>query len=93
MFSRELLKGFEKGCYWFIDQHVLRQVMKDWKNLGNTYGEIPYEWNSWGIKKNNIFSTGKGNKKDGIRFKQAQLRWLPQHWYDKIVVEIRNTDT
>lgn len=93
LFARELLKGFEKGCYWFIDQHVLRNVMKDWKNLGNTYGEIPYNWNSWGIKKGNIFSTGKGNKKDGIRFKQAQLRWLPQHWYDKIVIEARNLDS
>tara|TARA_A200000159_G_C7335393_1_gene344886 strand:+ start:2600 stop:3451 length:852 start_codon:yes stop_codon:yes gene_type:complete len=89
LFARRLTTAFEKGCYWFVDQVVLRQVMKEWADKGNTYDHIPYNWNSWGIKKNNIFSTGKGNKKEGIRFKQAQLRWLPPHRYNTTLEEIR----
>ena len=81
--------AFENGCYWFVDQVVLRQVMAEWKNKGNTYNHIPYKWNSWGIKKDNVFSTGKGNKKEGLKFKQAQLKWLPQHWYETVMEEIR----
>jgi len=89
LFARRLTTAFEKGCYWFVDQVVLRQVMKEWADNGNTYDHIPYNWNSWGIKKNNIFSTGKGTKKEGIRFKQAQLRWLPPHRYNTTLEEIR----
>lgn len=92
LFADKLTIAFNKGCYWFVDQVVLRQVMTEWKNLNNTYIDIPYKWNAWGIKRDDIFSTGKGNKKDGLKFKQVQLKWLPQHWYDKIVIEARNLD-
>lgn len=91
LFAKRLTTAFEKGCYWFVDQVVLRQVMKEWADSGNTYDHIAYNWNSWGIKKNNIFSTGKGNKKEGLKFKQAQLKWLPSHRYDATLQEIRKT--
>ncbi len=89
LFARRLTTAFEKGCYWFVDQVVLRHVMKEWADSGNTYDHIGYNWNSWGIKANNIFSTGKGNKKEGLKFKQAQLRWLPEHWYNIVIKEIQ----
>jgi hypothetical protein len=89
LFARRLTTAFEKGCYWFVDQVVLRHVMKEWADSGNTYDHISYNWNSWGIKANNIFSTGKGNKKEGLKFKQAQLRWLPEHWYNIVIKEIQ----
>ena len=89
LFAKRLITAFEKGCYWFVDQVVLRQVMKEWADEGNSYDHIGYNWNSWGIKSGNVFSTGKGNKKEGWKFKQAQLRWLPPHWFDKVSEEIR----
>jgi len=92
LFSNNLIKGFEQGCYWFIDQDVLKDTMAEWTRLGKTYSKIPYKWNAWGQKKDDIFSTGKGNKKEDRRFKSAQLRWLPDHWRTKIEREIRNLE-
>ena len=89
LFAKRMITAFENGCYWFVDQVVLRQVMSEWKNMGNDYNHIGYNWNSWGIKKNNVFSTGKGNKKEGLKFKQAQLKWLPYHWYKVVMKEIQ----
>ena len=89
LFARRMITAFENGCYWFVDQVVLRQVMAEWKSMGNDYNHIGYNWNSWGIKKNNVFSTGKGNKKEGLKFKQAQLKWLPHHWYKVVMKEIQ----
>ena len=89
LFAKRMITAFENGCYWFVDQVVLRQVMSEWKNMGNDYNHIGYNWNSWGIKKNNVFSTGKGNKKEGLKFKQAQLKWLPHHWYTVVMKEIQ----
>ena len=47
----------------------------------------------WGLKKEDIFMTGKGSKKEDKRFKSAQLHWLPDHWQEKIFREIRSLDT
>lgn len=89
LFAKRLTSAFEKGCYWFVDQVVLRQVMKEWADAGHVYDHIAYNWNSWGIKKNNIFSTGKGNKKEGLKFRQAQLKWLPNDRYVQAMEEIK----
>lgn len=88
LFADNLKKGFEKGCYWFIDQEILRTTMTEWKKKGNEYTHIPYKWNAWGIKKDDIFSTGKGRKKEEIKFKLAQMNWLPKHWYDIVHAEL-----
>ena len=77
LFATRLIQGFEKGCYWYIDQDVLKDVVREWKvDYKLPYNEIPYKWNAWGIKKDDIFSTGKGNKKNDIKYKSAQLKWL-----------------
>lgn len=74
VFSQNLRDRFAKGAYWFIDQDVLRDTMAT-----ISYHTLPYDLNSWGIKKSNVFCTGKGNRKDQLRFKKVQRRWLPDH--------------
>jgi len=88
LFSQTLLHQFEKGCYWFIDQDVLKSVVGEWKKQGNYIREIGYKWNAWGIKKDDIFSTGKGSKKEDLKFKRAQYKWLPEHWQQKLRKEV-----
>lgn len=91
LFSRRMIEGFQSGCYWFIDQDVLRDVITEWVTVNEKqYNPIPYKWNSWGLKRDDIFSTGKGGKKNDKRYKSAQLPWLPPHWRTKIETEIRN---
>jgi len=90
LFSDNMKQGFDDGCYWFIDQDILRQTISQWNNeLNKPYHSIPYKWNAWGLKKDDIFSTGKGGKKNDKRYKAAQLRWLPNHWKVKIEQELR----
>ena len=91
LFATRLIQGFEKGCYWYIDQDVLKDVVREWKVDYKPYNEIPYKWNAWGIKKDDIFSTGKGNKKNDIKYKSAQLKWLPNDLYQKTLEEIART--
>jgi hypothetical protein len=38
---------------------------------------IPYKWNSWGLKSGGeIFSTAKGTKKYGFRYKSLKYAWF-----------------
>lgn len=92
LFSQRMKEGFEEGCYWFIDQDVLRSTIGEWKTSGQPFNNIPYKWNSWGLKRDDIFSTGKGDKKRDRRYKIAQLKWLPGHWRKKIEEEIREAN-
>ena len=90
LFSKRMIEAFEKEIYWYVDQDVLRNVMREWETAGRPWGKIPYKWNAWGQKRHDIFSTGKGDKKNDKRFKSAQLNWLPPHWKDKIFRELRD---
>lgn len=93
LFSQRMKEGFDNGCYWFIDQDILRSVIKEWvADYKKEFNKIPYKWNAWGLKRDDIFSTGKGNKKEDRRYKVAQLKWLPPHWRTKIENEIRNAN-
>lgn len=93
LFSEKMIEGFEDGCYWFIDQDVLKNVIVEWAGgRKKPFNKIPYKWNAWGMKRDEIFSTGKGSKKEDRKFKAAQLRWLPEHWRQKIEIEIRNLE-
>ena len=92
LFSTRMVEAFEKEIYWYVDQDVLKAVMAEWKNKNKYYQEIPYKWVPWGLKKEDIFMTGKGSKKEDKRFKSAQLHWLPGHWQKKIFREIRSLD-
>ena len=85
-----MIVAFTKEIYWFVDQDVLRDTMTEWANMGETFEYIPYQWNAWGQKRYDIFSTGKGNKKNDRRFKAAQLNWLPEHWKEIIKKEVLN---
>ena len=40
-------------------------------NIGSI-GKNSYKWNAWGMKRDEVFSTGKGSKKEDKRFKSAQ---------------------
>lgn len=94
LFANRLIEGFKKGVYWYIDQEVLKNVIKEWVvDLGYTYEKIPYKWNSWGQKRDDVFSTGKGSKKDDRRFKSAQLKWVPAHWRKPLEEDIRREAT
>ena len=65
-----MIEGFENGCYWFIDSRYLRSVANNWATNGNSLAHIGYKWNAWGLKRDEIFSTGKGNKKNDIPYPQ-----------------------
>lgn len=90
LFSDNMIEAFKKDIYWFVDQDVLRSTMDEWTALGEKYSYIPYQWNAWGQKRHDIFSTGKGSKKDDKRFKAAQMNWLPPHWKEIIRKEVLN---
>ena len=87
-FSDNMIDAFHKPIYWYVDQDVLKNTMSEWKLSGKEYDHIPYTWNAWGQKRHDIFSTGKGDKKNDKRFKSAQLRWLPDHWQKPIRKEL-----
>lgn len=87
-FSQEMIKGFQAGCYWFIDQDILRSTVGTLGKENIGIGKIGYKWNAWGIKKDDIFSTGKGDKKENRKFKLAQFNWLPAHWKEKVKREL-----
>jgi len=89
VFSDAMIEGFENGCYWFIDQDILRSVANNWATNGNSLAHIGYKWNAWGLKRDEIFSTGKGNKKNDIRYLRAQFNWLPIHWKEKLRKEVQ----
>ncbi|MBR19546.1 MAG: hypothetical protein CMA64_05320 [Euryarchaeota archaeon] len=91
LLSQRMREAFQKEIYWYVDQDVLKAVMAEWKvEYKKLYKEIPYKWVPWGLKKDDIFMTGKGSKKEDRRFKSAQLNWLPEHWQTPIFREIRN---
>jgi len=67
-----MIDAFKKPIYWFIDQHVLKDIL-DKRN----FESIPYHWNSWGLKSaGEIFSTAKGTKKYGHRYKTLKYTWF-----------------
>jgi len=86
--SQRMIQEFEKGCYWFVDQDILKKVVLDWRAEERSIQNIGYKWNAWGIKKDDVFSTGKGNKKETLKFKRAQYKWLPHHWQQKLKKEV-----
>ena len=91
LFSQRMIEAFEKGCYWFVDQDVLKNVIIEWvTDRKKEYNKIPYKWNSWGLKRDDVFSTGKGGKKNDKRYKSAQLPWLPEPLKTETMQEIRN---
>lgn len=90
LFSTRMIEAFERGVYWYVYQDVLKATIAEWANMGNHWEKIPYKWNAWGMKRDEVFSTGKGSKKEDKRFKAAQVKWLPEHWYNKILKEIRD---
>lgn len=75
LLKQKMMEAFDSGAYWFIDQHVIKDVFSQ---IPHSY--VPFNWNSWGLKRDNIFVTGKGDKKTQLRFKKAQRKWhLPHH--------------
>lgn len=69
--SSALISAFKKPIYWFVDQHVLKKLLDVRK-----FDSIPYRWNSWGLKSGGeIFSTAKGTKKYGFRYKALKYAW------------------
>jgi len=59
LYAHLLKKEFEKNnIYWFLDQHILNQIIKD-KHV-NTMG---FEWTGLKMNDNEIMWTAKGNKK------------------------------
>jgi hypothetical protein len=69
-FSSRLKEEFKKGAYWFIDQHVLKKVFEKIE-----FETIDTKWCNWGIKKNDYFSTGKGEKKSHPRYLERVSKW------------------
>lgn len=75
MFKKELsfsmTESFKKPIYWFVDQHVIKKLLD-----AREFDSIPYKWNSWGLKSGGeIFSTAKGTKKYGFRYKALKYAW------------------
>ena len=69
--SSEMITAFKQPIYWFVDQHVLKRLLDMRK-----FESIPYRWNSWGLKSGGeIFSTAKGTKKYGFRYKALKYAW------------------
>ena len=70
--ANKMIDAFKKPIYWFIDQHVLKEIL-DKRN----FESIPYHWNSWGLKSGGeVFSTAKGKKKYGHRYKNLKYTWF-----------------
>ena len=72
--GQQMTMAFQRPIYWFVDQHILKQIFDNWD--GTPMEEIPYAWNSWGLKSGGeIFSTAKGTKKYGTRYKNLKYNW------------------
>ena len=70
--SQNMIEAFKKPIYWFVDQHVLKDLLD-----AREFVSIPYKWNSWGLKSGGeIFSTAKGTKKYGFRYKSLKYAWF-----------------
>ena len=70
--SQNMIQAFKKPIYWFVDQHVLKDLLD-----AREFVSIPYKWNSWGLKSGGeIFSTAKGTKKYGFRYKSLKYAWF-----------------
>jgi len=69
--SESMIEAFKNPIYWFVDQHVLKKLLDS-----REFDSIPYKWNSWGLKSGGeIFSTAKGTKKYGFRYKTLKYAW------------------
>lgn len=69
--SQSMTEAFKKPIYWFVDQHVIKELLD-----AREFDSIPYKWNSWGLKSGGeIFSTAKGTKKYGFRYKALKYAW------------------
>ena len=70
--SSSMIEAFKKPIYWFVDQHILKELLD-----AREFVSIPYKWNSWGLKSaGEIFSTAKGTKKYGFRYKSLKYAWF-----------------
>jgi len=70
--SSSMIEAFKKPIYWFVDQHILKELLD-----AREFVSIPYKWNSWGLKSGGeIFSTAKGTKKYGFRYKSLKYAWF-----------------
>jgi len=70
--STSMIEAFKKPIYWFVDQHVLKKLLD-----ARQFVSIPYKWNSWGLKSGGeLFSTAKGTKKYGFRYKSLKYAWF-----------------
>jgi len=70
--SSSMIEAFKKPIYWFVDQHILKGLLD-----ARQFESIPYKWNSWGLKSGGeIFSTAKGTKKYGFRYKALKYAWF-----------------
>jgi len=70
--SQSMIEAFKKPIYWFVDQHVLKKLLD-----AREFVSIPYKWNSWGLKSGGeLFSTAKGTKKYGFRYKSLKYAWF-----------------
>jgi len=70
--SSSMIDAFKKPIYWFVDQHILKELLD-----AREFVSIPYKWNSWGLKSDGeIFSTAKGTKKYGFRYKALKYAWF-----------------
>jgi len=70
--SESMIEAFKQPIYWFVDQHVLKKLLDE-----REFDSIPYKWNSWGLKSGGeIFSTAKGTKKYGFRYKALKYAWF-----------------
>ena len=53
---------------------MLKQIFDNWD--GTPIHEIPYAWNSWGLKSVEKFlHSQKGTKKYGTRYKNPKYNW------------------
>jgi hypothetical protein len=69
--SESMIEAFKQPIYWFVDQHVLKELLD-----AREFVSIPYKWNSWGLKSGGeLFSTAKGTKKYGVRYKSLKYAW------------------
>ena len=69
-FKAELIKRFNQGAYWFMDQHILKAIFQKIK-----FENIDILWCSWGDKTGMRFFTGKGDLKNQDKFLAKVAEW------------------
>ena len=69
-FKSRLLRNFEQGAYWFMDQHQLKSIFSEFE-----FENINVLWCSWGVKRHMHFFTGKGNLKNQEEFLTQVNKW------------------